>query len=130
MGTDRKKVVIVEDEPFIRMMMEDMLKRAGIEVIVLNDSELALDTVRHERPDAVILDWMMPKISGLELCKQIKAEPELAHIPVMMLTGKGNAEDEAIGMSAGVDVYQRKPFSPKVLLGQLRSMMGVAPPQD
>ena len=84
-----KKVVVIDDEKFILMMIEDKLKSAGIDVVTGEQSIKAVELIRKEKPDLVILDWMMPEISGIEVCRQLKADPELADIPVFMLTAKG-----------------------------------------
>lgn len=110
------KVVVIDDEPFILMMIEDKLKRAGIEVVALRESVDAVEVIRKERPDLVLIDWMMPEISGLEVCRALKADAELERIPVFMLSAKGQEEDIKRGLESGVARYLTKPFSPKVLL--------------
>jgi len=110
------KVVVIDDEPFILMMIEDKLKRAGIDVIALKESVSALDVIRKEKPDLILMDWMMPEISGLEVCKALKSDAELKDIPIFMLSAKGQEEDIRRGMEAGVAKYLTKPFSPKALL--------------
>ena len=110
------KVMIVDDEPFILMMIEDKLKRAGLQVVTSRKSIDAMELMRRERPDLVILDWMMPELSGIDLCKKIKTDPELSSIALFMLTAKGQEEDERRGLECGVERYITKPFSPKALL--------------
>jgi len=110
------KVIVIDDEPFILMMIEDKLRRAGLEVITSRTSINAIDLIRKERPDLIILDWMMPELSGIELCKRIKSDPELSPITIFMLTAKGQEEDEKRGLECGVERYIVKPFSPKALL--------------
>lgn len=111
-----KKVVVIDDEPFILMMIEDKLKRAGLQVTALRESVGAMEVIRKERPDLILLDWMMPELSGLELCHKLKADADLLAIPIFMLTAKGQEEDERAGLECGVTRYIRKPFSPKALL--------------
>jgi DNA-binding response OmpR family regulator len=111
-----RKVMVIDDEPFILMMLEDKLKRAGLDVVALKESVNVIDIVRKEKPDLIILDWMMPEISGIEVCGMLKSDPELSDIPVFMLTAKGQEEDEKLGMRSGVDRYITKPFSPSALL--------------
>jgi len=113
------KVMIIDDEPFILMMIEDKLKRAGLKVVTHRQSVNAVERVRAEMPDLLILDWMMPEISGLEVLKALKADPGLAHIPVIMLTAKSQEEEEKLGLSYGVEKYLTKPFSPKKLLADV-----------
>ncbi len=110
------KVMVIDDEPFILMMIEDKLKRAGLQVVTLRESKSAISRIREEKPDLIILDWMMPEVSGIEICKKLKSDPELSDIPVFMLTAKGQEDDERLGLSTGVERYITKPFSPRSLL--------------
>jgi DNA-binding response OmpR family regulator len=118
------KVVVIDDEKFILMMIEDKLKSAGINVVINTQSVGAVELIRKEKPDLVVLDWMMPEISGIEVCRQLKADPELKDIPVFMLTAKGQQEDEERGMKLGVLKYIIKPFSPKTLLEDIKNVIG------
>jgi len=118
------KVIVVDDEPFILMMNEDKLRKAKIDVITLRESTRAVDMIRKERPDLIILDWMMPELSGIELCKLIKADPDLRSIPIFMLTAKGQDSDEQQGIQCGVNRYITKPFSPKSLLEMVQETVG------
>ncbi|HYQ47695.1 MAG TPA: response regulator [Thermodesulfovibrionales bacterium] len=118
------KVVVIDDEPFILMMIEDKLKKARIDVITLRESKRALDLIRKERPDLIILDWMMPELSGIELCRMIKADTDLRDIPIFMLTAKGQDSDEQQGIQCGVSRYITKPFSPKSLLELVQETIG------
>ena len=118
------KVLVVDDEPFILMMIEDKLVKSGIEVVTLRESSRAVETVRSMRPDLVILDWMMPDVSGIEICRTLKADPDLASIPIFMLTAKGQDSDEQQGLQSGVARYITKPFSPKALLEMVRETIG------
>jgi len=111
--------MIIDDEPFILMMIEDKLKRAGLRVVTHRQSVNAVERVRAEEPDLIILDWMMPEISGLEVLKALKADTELSRIPIIMLTAKSQEEEEKLGLSYGVEKYITKPFSPKKLLADV-----------
>ena len=110
------KVMVIDDEPFILMMIEDKLKSAGLKVITRRESKGAFEEIKKEKPDLIILDWMMPEISGIDICKRLKSDPSLSEIPVFMLTAKGQEDDEKLGLSCGVDRYITKPFSPRGLL--------------
>jgi two-component system phosphate regulon response regulator PhoB len=110
------KVIVIDDEPFILMMIEDKLKRAGIQVITLRESKNALAVIRREIPDLIILDWMMPEVSGIDICKSIEAAPELKDIPVFLLTAKGQDADKHLGIKCGAAQYITKPFSPRALM--------------
>lgn len=114
------KVVVIDDEPFILMMLEDQLRAAGIGVVTLRESRNALDVIRKEMPDLVILDWMMPEVSGLEICTLLKKDAELKSIPVFMLTAKGQDTHQRLGLECGVARYIRKPFSPKALIQMVK----------
>lgn len=120
------KVIVVDDEPFILMMIEDKLRKAGIDVITVRESRTAVDTIRRERPDLVILDWMMPEVSGIEICNAIKTDAELSSIPIFMLTAKGQDADEQQGLRCGVTRYITKPFSPRSLLEMVQETVGRA----
>jgi two-component system, OmpR family, phosphate regulon response regulator PhoB len=118
------KVIVVDDEPFILMMIEDKLKTARIDVVTVRESRHALERIRNERPDLIILDWMMPGLSGIDLCRRIKADPDLRDIPIFMLTAKGQDTDEEQGLQCGVSRYITKPFSPKSLLEMVQETVG------
>ncbi|VAX32601.1 hypothetical protein MNBD_NITROSPIRAE02-857 [hydrothermal vent metagenome] len=118
------KVMVIDDEPFILMMIEDKLRRGGLEVVTLRESKGAVEVIRREMPDLIILDWMMPEISGISICKTIKTDPALANIPVFMLTAKGQEDDEKLGIKCGVDRYITKPFSPRILLELVLEQLG------
>jgi len=117
-------VLVVDDEPFILMMIEDKLKTSQIDVVTVRESRDALERIRKEQPDLVILDWMMPGLSGIELCRMIKADPDVRDIPIFMLTAKGQDADEELGMQCGVSRYITKPFSPKSLVDMVRETVG------
>lgn len=123
-----KKVVVIDDEPFILMMIEDKLRNARIEVVTLRSSVNAVEVIRKEKPGLVILDWMMPEISGIEVCRALKQDSETADIPIFMLTAKGQDADEQLGLRSGVARYITKPFSPKALLEMVQEVIGSAEP--
>lgn len=114
--SERKKVMVIDDEPFIGMMIEDKLRSQNFDVIFVRDSTIAMDRIKKEMPDLIILDWMMPKVDGLDILKRLKGEPDLSKIPVFMLTAKGQEDDETTGIKYGADRYITKPFSLKELL--------------
>ena len=119
-----KKVIVIDDEPFILMMIEDKLKAAKIDVITLRESKNALKIIKDEKPSLIILDWMMPELSGIDLCYLIKNDPDIARIPIFMLTAKGQDADEQLGLQCGVERYITKPFSPKSLLEMVKETIG------
>lgn len=118
-----KKVVVIDDEPFILLMIEDKLRSDGIHVVALRSSINAVEVIRKEKPGLVILDWMMPEISGIEVCRSLKQDPETSGIPIFMLTAKGQDADEQLGLRCGVARYITKPFSPKALLEMVQEVL-------
>lgn len=107
----RRRVLIIEDEPNIIESLAWLLNREGFEVTTVLDGEAALDRVRRDRPNLVILDAMLPHRSGFDILREIRAEDETARIPVIMLTARGQARDRATAEGLGVDLFITKPFS-------------------
>lgn len=123
-----KKVLIVDDEPHIRMLLEqtlDDLEDAGVEILTATNGKEALELVESERPDMILLDVMMPLVNGFDVCRAIKARPDLKGIYVMMLTAKGQEFDRATGAEVGADVYVTKPFDPDEVLERAAEVLGI-----
>lgn len=120
MGT---KVLIADDEPNIVVSLEFMLKREGYAVVVARDGIAALDAIRRERPDLVLLDGMMPGLSGFDVCEAVRADAAIRDTPILMLTAKGREADVARGVGAGADAYVTKPFSTRDLIARIREML-------
>ncbi|AWI74922.1 two-component system response regulator [Parazoarcus communis] len=118
-----KKILIADDEPNIVISLEFLLKREGFDVTVATDGEEAVNRIRSDRPDLVLLDVMMPKKSGFEVCQEVKADPELESIRILMLTAKGRDTEVSKGLALGADAYMTKPFSTKELVERVRSML-------
>ncbi|WP_434516030.1 response regulator transcription factor [Dechloromonas sp. ARDL1] len=121
-----KKILIVDDEPNIVISLEFLMKKEGFEVAVAVDGEEALAKVDSFRPDLVLLDVMMPKKSGFEVCEALRADPEKAGLQVVMLTAKGRETEVAKGLAIGADAYVTKPFSTKDLVVKVKGMLGMA----
>ena len=119
-----KKILIADDEQNIVISLEFLMKREGCEVLIANDGEEAVRRIRSDPPDLVLLDVMMPKKSGFEVCQEIKADPALAAVRILMLTAKGRDTEVAKGLALGADAYMTKPFSTKELVEKVRSMLG------
>ena len=119
-----KKVLIADDEPNIVISLEFLLSREGFEVLVAVDGEEALAKARAERPDLVLLDVMMPKMNGFDVCQALRSDPELASMRVLMLTAKGRETEVSKGLGLGADAYMTKPFSTKDLVSQVRVLLG------
>ena len=111
-----KKILAVDDERHIVRLVEVNLQRAGYEVVTAYDGREALEKVKSENPDLVVLDVMMPYMDGFEVLKNLKADPATAEIPVIMLTAKAQDADVFRGWQSGVDCYLTKPFNPMELL--------------
>ena len=121
-----KKILIVDDEPNIVISLEFLMKKEGFTVAVANDGEDALAKVATFEPDLVLLDVMMPKKSGFEVCEALRADPARAGLLIVMLTGKGRDTEVAKGLAIGANAYVTKPFSTKELVVQVKGMLGVA----
>ncbi|WP_028995402.1 response regulator transcription factor [Azonexus hydrophilus] len=121
-----KRILIVDDEPNIVISLEFLMKKEGFEVAVATDGEEALAQVAGFNPDLVLLDVMMPKKSGFEVCEALRADPSRAGLQIVMLTAKGRDTEVAKGLAIGADAYVTKPFSTKELLARVKEMLGIA----
>ena len=115
-----KKLLIVDDEEEILQLLEYNLRREGYQVEMAGTGEEALAMLGRTRPDLLVLDLMLPGISGLDVCREMKAERATARIPIIMLTAKSEASDIVAGLELGADDYVTKPFSPSVLVARVR----------
>lgn len=123
-----KKILIVDDEPNIVISLEFLMRREGFEVTVARDGEEALSAIAQEKPDLVLLDVMMPKLNGFEVCEKVKATPEHAGVSIIMLTAKGREAEVSKGLSLGADGYITKPFSTRDLVEQVKNLLGLWAP--
>src|SRR5581483_10574279 len=122
-------VLIVEDEAPLVMMLRYNLEREGFAVDEATDGEEALLRIAERRPDAVLLDWMLPLVSGLEVCRRIRRSPATRALPVIMLTARGQESDRIRGLDSGADDYVVKPFSPSELVARLRAVIRRSQPE-
>ena len=120
------KILIADDEPNILVSLEYLMKREGFEVHLARDGEEALEVLRREQPRLLLLDLMMPKKSGFEVCQELRADATLKDTLVLMLSAKGRDTDIAKGHGVGADAYMTKPFSTKELVAKVREMLGTA----
>lgn len=118
-----QRILIADDEPNIVISVEFLLKREGYLVSVAHDGEEALAKLRGERPDLVVLDVMMPKKTGFEVCQELRADAGLKDVRVLMLTAKGRDTEVAKGLALGADAYMTKPFSTADLVARVKSML-------
>ena len=120
MGT---KVLIADDEPNIVVSLEFMMKREGFEVVVARDGTEALAAIRREHPHVVLLDAMMPGMTGFDVCAAVRADETVCDTRILMLTAKGRETDVARGAGVGVDAYMTKPFSTRDLVAKIRELL-------
>jgi DNA-binding response OmpR family regulator len=121
-----KKVLIVDDEVNIVTALEFLLQRSGYEVMVAQNGDEALQRVASFAPDLVLLDVMMPRISGYEVCRRMRERPEWKHIKIIMLSAKGREAEVTKGVSLGADLYVTKPFSNNELVGKIGELLAGA----
>ncbi|MBM3287717.1 MAG: response regulator [Candidatus Eisenbacteria bacterium] len=120
---DRKRILVVDDEIYIVHILEFSLTMEGYQVLTAADGEEAMRLIEQERPDLVVLDIMMPKMDGYEVCRRLRQDEQLKGIPVILLSAKGRAVDREVGLQAGADDYITKPFSPRKLLEKIRDLL-------
>jgi two-component system, OmpR family, phosphate regulon response regulator PhoB len=123
-----RRILIVEDEKPIRDMIAFSLRRAGFEVAEAEDAFQARSSIVDRRPDLVLVDWMLPDTSGLELTRALKRDKETADVPIIMLTARAEEQDKVSGLDGGADDYVTKPFSPRELLARINAVLRRAAP--
>lgn len=116
-----KRILIVEDEQPIRKLLEYNLKLSGYETISAADGEAAIELVKCEQPDLIVLDIMLPKLDGIEVCKRLRSQG--INIPIIMLTAKGDEFDKVHGLEIGADDYMTKPFSPREVIARIKAVL-------
>jgi two-component system phosphate regulon response regulator PhoB len=115
-------VLIVEDEVAIVTLLRYNLEREGFRVYSTGDGEEAITMVKEYKPDVIVLDWMLPSMSGVDVCKQLRWSPETKSIPIIMLSARGEEGDRIRGLDSGADDYLTKPFSPAELIARIRAI--------
>lgn len=122
------KVLIVDDEPHIRMLLEQTLEDledSGVDILIAEDGEKALDIIKSNKPDIVFLDVMMPKINGFDVCNTVKNVLNMKDVYIVMLTAKGQEFDKKKGLEAGADIYMTKPFNPDEIYAKTTEVLGL-----
>jgi two-component system phosphate regulon response regulator PhoB len=119
----KEHIVVVEDESDILELLTYNLTREGYEVTALSNGEQALQLIPRKKPGLILLDLMLPGVGGLEICRLLKAKPETARIPIIMVTAKGEETDVVVGLEMGADDYIAKPFSLRVLMARIHSVL-------
>ncbi len=123
-------VMIVEDEASLVTMLRYNLEKEGYAVTEASDGEEAVTVADETPPDAVILDWMLPRMSGIEVCRQLRRKPETRHVPIIMLTARSEETDKVRGLNVGADDYMTKPFSMPELVARVRALLRRAKPSQ
>lgn len=121
--TDKRRILLVDDEPNIVKIVSRRLESEGFEVSIAMDGEMALEKARAEKPDLILLDVMLPKLSGYEVCRQLKQDARYQRIPILMLTALAQQTDEEFGFEIGTDAYMRKPFKTQQLLDKINELI-------
>ncbi len=118
-----KRILVTEDSPTILAMVKDILEGQGYEVLAAVDGQDALEKARHEIPDLIILDLMLPKIDGYKLCRMLKFDEKYKQIPIIMFTARAQETDIKLGTEVGADAYITKPFDPEILLNKVNELL-------
>jgi len=119
----KSRILVVDDEPDLVELVRHHLAREHYDVVTAADGETGLAEARRRLPDLVVLDLMLPGIDGLEVCRRLRSDPRTTHIPIVMLTAKGEESDAVIGLSQGADDYVRKPFGMKELVARIATRL-------
>jgi two-component system phosphate regulon response regulator PhoB len=123
----KESLLLVEDEKSILELLDYNLSKEGYSVTKVTTGEAALENARSDPPDLILLDLMLPGLDGFDVCRLLKGEPKTKHIPIVMLTAKGEEADIITGLELGADDYVTKPFSPKVLVARIRAVLRRTP---
>jgi DNA-binding response OmpR family regulator len=123
-GCSMATVLVADDDPDIRDLVVLKLELAGMEVLAAEDGTEALRKAREGHPDLIVLDLMMPGMSGLDVCRELRQDPAFAKVPIIMLTAKAQESDVEAGFEVGADDYVPKPFSPRELLARVKVLLG------
>ena len=119
----KARILVIEDEPDLRLLIETHLKRDGHETVAVGDGESAFMRVQDEVFDLIVVDWMLPGLSGLDLIRSFRIKPDLKGLPILMLTARNEAADVVLGLEAGADDFVAKPFDSPVFLARVRALL-------
>lgn len=125
----KAKIFIVEDEPSIATLVKYNLEKENYKVFISNNGEEGLKEIKKIEPDLILLDWMLPDLSGIEICRSLKKDKKFKFIPIIMLTAKGQEEDKVLGLNTGADDYLVKPFSHSELVARINALLRRVKPQ-
>jgi len=116
-------ILIVEDDPSLSELLQYNLDNAGFKASVVSEGDEVISTIMQEEPDLVILDWMLPNLSGIEICRQVRQNNDIRNLPIIMLTAKGEESERIRGLETGADDYVVKPFSPSELIARVKAVL-------
>jgi two-component system phosphate regulon response regulator PhoB len=122
-------ILIVEDDPALVELLKYNLEKEGYATVVATDGEAALTRVEEEEPVLIVLDWMLPKLSGIDVCRRLRQRASTARLPIIMLTARGEEDDRIKGLESGADDYIVKPFSPSELTARVRAVLRRSRPE-
>ena len=125
---ERFRILLVDDEPSIVKMVGKRLEVEGFEVLIAMDGQAGLEQARSAQPHLIVLDLMLPKLNGYEICTMLKQDPRYQKIPIVLFTAKTQAKDEQLGKECGADAYVRKPFRAQELIEQIRKLIAQSLP--
>lgn len=117
------KILLVDDEPAQLELLRYNMEKAGFETVLADNGRMALDMVAEEEPDLVVLDWMMPEGSGIDVCRELRARAGTKLMPIIMVSARGEEGDLALGLDSGADDYVTKPFSPRELVARVKALL-------
>jgi DNA-binding response OmpR family regulator len=123
---DTPRILLVDDEENLVRLIEARLRHAGYDVLIARDGAAGLEMARTQQPAVIILDLMLPKLNGYEVCTMLKQDTRYQNIPIMLLTAKGMERDKQLGLECGADAYVQKPFKPQEFLEQVRRLTNAA----
>lgn len=116
-------ILVVEDDPAIATLVRYNLEKEGFKITLCGDGQEAADLLKEEHPDLILMDWMLPGLTGVDLCRKIRASDKLRGVPIILLTARGEESDRVEGLDSGADDYITKPFSPKELAARIRAVL-------
>ena len=117
------KILIVDDEPAQQQLLRYNIEKAGYDILLADNGKDALIIIEEVKPDLIVLDWMIPEASGIDVCHELRSRPETRLLPILMVSARGEEGDRALGLDSGADDYITKPFSPRELVSRIKALL-------
>ena len=117
------KILIVDDEPAQQQLLRYNIEKAGYDTLLADNGKDALIIIEEVKPDLIILDWMIPEASGIDVCRELRSRPETRLLPILMISARGEEGDRALGLDSGADDYITKPFSPREMVSRIKALL-------